>query len=349
VIMNDAYQLLRKLTEQEYAALKEDIAARGVMVPVELDEAGNVLDGHHRLQICEELGIAEYPTIIRTGLTEDEKREHILALNIDRRHMTREERRELIEELLKATPEASNRDIAGQAKVSDHTVATVRDGLEESAQIAHFSHRKDPRTGKLTQPARRPAPIMAPTRAAAEEQLALGEADDDEAEVEPPPPHVANNAGDNEWYTPAEYITAAREVMGGIDLDPASTATANEVVQAARFFTAEEDGLQQEWAGRVFINPPYAQPLIGQFADKLVAEWPRIEQAVVLVNNATETQWFQKLGEVATAICFPRGRVRFWAPGKIAAPLQGQAVLYFGGRAYEFCDVFTQFGLVVNT
>ena len=48
--MTDAYQLLPPLTYDEYQALKADIATRGVQVPIERDEAGNVLDGHHRLR-----------------------------------------------------------------------------------------------------------------------------------------------------------------------------------------------------------------------------------------------------------------------------------------------------------
>ena len=48
--MTEQYQFLPDLTSDEYEALKADIRERGVMVPVELDEAGHILDGHHRVQ-----------------------------------------------------------------------------------------------------------------------------------------------------------------------------------------------------------------------------------------------------------------------------------------------------------
>ena len=51
-----------------------------------------------------------------------------------------------------------------------------------------------------------------------------------------------------EWYSPAEIVTAARDVLGGIDLDPASCDVANAVVQASRIFTVADNGLEQPWS-----------------------------------------------------------------------------------------------------
>lgn len=161
--------------------------------------------------------------------------------------------------------------------------------------------------------------------------------------------HVSANSGENEWYTPPEFIEAARDVMGSIDLDPASCETAQANVQAKRFYTADDDGLSKKWTGNVWLNPPYSKELIGEFAAKVATEASRLNQAVVLVNNATDTAWFHQLASVASAICFLRGRVKFLdKSGKPAnTPVQGQAVLYVGPHAEAFRSRFSALGFVV--
>lgn len=156
-------------------------------------------------------------------------------------------------------------------------------------------------------------------------------------------PHVANNTGDNEWYTPAEYIEAAREVMGSIDLDPASNDFANETVKAGLYYTAETNGLDKEWFGNIWMNPPYSTALIKQFAEKLATS--DFEQAIVLVNNATETGWFLQMIKKASAVVFPTGRIRFEKTDRTGnAPLQGQAFIYCGDNTERFFEVFGKYG-----
>jgi len=161
--------------------------------------------------------------------------------------------------------------------------------------------------------------------------------------------HVSLNSGENEWYTPQEILEAARSAMGSIDLDPASCDTAQANVRAKRYYAIEDDGLSKKWRGNVWLNPPYGKDVIGLFSSKVVAERERYKQAVVLVNNATETAWFSEIASVASAICFTRGRVKFLdKSGKSAnTPVQGQAVLYIGSDVAKFCDAFASIGLIV--
>lgn len=161
--------------------------------------------------------------------------------------------------------------------------------------------------------------------------------------------HIAHNSGEMEWYTPEGVIEAARRVMGGIDLDPASSDEANNIVQAAAFYSIQDDGLSQAWQGRVWMNPPYDASLIGKFCDKLIEHVSagEVTQAITLTNNATETRWWQLLAKHATAICFPSSRIKFWSPrGEKAAPLQGQTICYFGDDIREFVEAYDPLGVV---
>jgi len=165
------------------------------------------------------------------------------------------------------------------------------------------------------------------------------------------PAHVSFNTGENEWYTPWIYVQAARDVMGTIDTDPASSETANGIVKAKQYFTIEDDGRQQTWVGNIWMNPPYSQPLVTEFCALLVEKLKNreIKQACVLVNNATETNFYQNMMGECQAVCFIKGRVKFIDQNgeSTGAPLQGQTILYFGEGYQKFAKVFSQFGVVL--
>jgi hypothetical protein len=154
--------------------------------------------------------------------------------------------------------------------------------------------------------------------------------------------------GEFERYTPAQYIEAARLVLGEIDLDPASCDLAQQTVRATNYFTLDGDGLAQEWHGRVWLNPPYHEVLGPKFINKLIEEIDagHVTAAIMLTNNSTDTEWFQdEILSFADAICFTRGRVKFYKPtGENTNPKQGQAFSYFGRDVQRFKDVFGRIG-----
>jgi phage N-6-adenine-methyltransferase len=163
--------------------------------------------------------------------------------------------------------------------------------------------------------------------------------------------HRTLGTGINEWHTPEEYIDAAREVLGNIDLDPASNADAQRIIRAARYYTKDDDGLTKEWRGTVFLNPPYAQPQMSDFVAKLIADYQagHVTAAIPLTHAFTDTAWFQAAIKAARVFCLTRGRIRFVdCDGELASPTQGQALFFFGSDPALFKQVFRPFGGIVK-
>jgi phage N-6-adenine-methyltransferase len=153
---------------------------------------------------------------------------------------------------------------------------------------------------------------------------------------------------DDSWSTPDYIIAAARTALGGIDLDPATNAAAQTRVGATESYTAEDDGLSRPWTGRVWLNPPYSHPLVEQFTAKLLAEIDagRVTEAIVLLNNASDTRWMQAMFRRGTLLCLVRGRIRFVNERNEPAmsPRDAQFVLYYGTRPEAFMTAFADIG-----
>lgn len=157
-----------------------------------------------------------------------------------------------------------------------------------------------------------------------------------------------------EWYTPVEYIEAAREVMGGIDLDPATADVPQKWIKATVFYTAEDNGLLQEWLGRVWLNAPYSKT-DGQsnqeiWANKLIAEYERgrVSEAIMLVKASIGYNWFDRLF-AGYPVCLVKGLISFIKPdGQVNGPAKlGSAFFYFGPNLARFEQVFSRFGRVI--
>lgn len=156
-------------------------------------------------------------------------------------------------------------------------------------------------------------------------------------------------SGDNEWYTPARYVDLARSVMGTIDVDPASNDHAQKTVKAATFYTADTNGLDKDWRGKVWMNPPYSNPEVQQFTEKVAEEYlsGRVTEAIVLTNNAGDTAWHHALAEVSSAMCITRGRIRFESPTRAGnSPAMGQSFFYLGPNVAHFASLFGEIGRI---
>lgn len=110
------------------------------------------------------------------------------------------------------------------------------------------------------------------------------------------------NGGHDEWLTPPEILAK----LGGFDLDPCSP-----VVRpwdtAHTHLTVNEDGLSQEWIGRVWLNPPFGREAI-KWMRRMVAHG----NGVALLPARTETAMFyETVWDVAHAVCFLKGRPHF--------------------------------------
>lgn len=165
-----------------------------------------------------------------------------------------------------------------------------------------------------------------------------------------------------EWYTPPTYIEAARQVLGSIDLDPASCEEANRIVKANRYFTKEQNGLDQEWKAKTcWLNPPYGRTFrmaatrkstIALFIEKLLYHYAKgdIEQAIVLTTTEVNAKWFYPL--LQFPVCFPDHRIKFIVPVKlergIYSQMFGSCFTYLGPDKQKFVDVFQKFGVVVE-
>jgi hypothetical protein len=135
------YQVMPPLSDEELVALRESIIEHGVMVPVVIDEKGEVIDGHHRRLVADTLGV-EFPVDLREGLTEAEKRTLAFELNTPRRHLDTNVKRALVTRSLKLDPEVSDRVHAIRVGVAHKTVGRVRRSLERRGEIPKVEQRE---------------------------------------------------------------------------------------------------------------------------------------------------------------------------------------------------------------
>jgi len=159
--IHPAAELFPLMSKDELRELADDIGKHGLHEPITLDaedlDRPSVLDGRNRLDALELLGRLKMPATggipYRRRLGTGDPYAYVISKNIHRRHLTSEQKRELIAKVLKARPEASDRQIAKQVKADHKTVGKARKRLVSRGEIPHVETRTD--TKGRVQPAHR--------------------------------------------------------------------------------------------------------------------------------------------------------------------------------------------------
>jgi len=302
---------------EEFKKLVDDIKTNGLLNPVVLYQE-QILDGRNRFNACLEAGIQ--PLFVEYD--GDSPLNHVVSLNLTRRHLS-ESQRALVGAKLanmkvgkkslyrENSTDITNSEAAQKLNISNFIIKQAKKVLRESPQEVIEAIEK----GEMT------------VNKAVNNLI------------------VTKYTGNEEWYTPKKYIDMAREVLGQIDIDPASNAFANEVVQATTYYTKEDDGLSKEWQGKMWLNPPYSS-IIANFIDKTCHS---DVEAIVLTNNSTDTKWFAQAANNCAAMCFTYGRINFYDDtAKKSSPTNGQAFFYFGNNVEKFNQVFKEIGFVAR-
>lgn len=166
--------------------------------------------------------------------------------------------------------------------------------------------------------------------------------------------NVQHSSRTDRWFTPVYIIEMVKEVLGPIDLDPASEEEANEIIGAKKIYT--ENALAESWvADTVFLNPPGTkignQSQSALFWQKLVYHFDRgdIKEAIFMAFSAELLSTSQKYGTKSLldfTICVPRNRIRFvdtLHPGKVA-PSHSNVIVYLGAHPEKFKNIFSKIG-----
>ena len=325
-------------------------------------------DGCHRVLAARQ---ARQKTIL-ASVHEDERRDAVLrscgvnATNGMRR--TNEDKRRAVQMLLDDPEwsEWSNREIAERCKVSDQFVnnmrkelsandwqierKVVRGGTEYTMDTSNIG-----RSTSSSAEEQEPEPSPAPQQSVEPRtfqidvvgSLAPSPKDPDPVvsdlpqEAKPSRMAVHFSSETTEYYTPQVVIDAVLVCLGEIDLDPCSNDRDHPNVPAAQHYTRDDDGLAQEWRGRIYMNPPYGRE-IDRWIEKLCFEHEagHAIEAIALVPSRTDTQWWFRLRDYP--VCFVAGRLNFVGSDN-SAPFPS-AIFYLGENIGAFYRVFNELG-----
>lgn len=347
------------MSDEEYRNLVNDVKENGQHMPIYIWQ-NKIIDGRNRYKACCELGIAP---LVEQWDGEGSLVSFVVSLNLNRRHLDTSQRAMVAGKLANirlgdnqhregaeiSAPSIAQPEAARMLNVSRESVQDARKVIEKALpDMARLVERGDVAVSFAAEVADEPEEIQREVVNRVKEGFKPREAFRDVKR------NVLHSSESNEWYTPAQYVDAARELMGGIDLDPATSEQANATVKAKKIYTVDDDGFAKQWKGCVWLNPPYGREEgegsnQARWTQKLIDEYKagRVTEAVLLVNAAPANKWFAPLWEYL--VCFTDHRIRFQSPvGESSQPTHSNALVYLGKNKDGFIKHFAKFGAIVK-
>lgn len=339
------------LQGDEFEALKADISQNGLIEPIWLHPDGRIVDGRNRWLACDSLAIAPR---FKTWDGKGSLVAFVVSLNLHRRHLTSSQRAAVAVDLLPILEdEAKDRQRVNGLNNSPFVDPSNSQIIDDSSK-----GRSTDKAAEILNTNRQyvsDAKKLAAESPALFEQVKAGELTIPQAKAMSQPMQVMLSHETVEYYTPAKIIEAARTVMGGIDLDPASCEDAQRTVKASVFYSELDDGLSQEWLGRIWCNPPYSKTAGRSnqelWANRLLNEHKagNVTEAHILVKSALGYKWFEDLWDRLPA-CLVRERLSFTkSDGNTDGESKhGTTIFYLGPNLEKFIEVFSLFGRITS-
>ena len=370
MIKIDAVQVgPRRRPSRDVSALADSIAEVGLLQPIVVTPSARLVAGYHRLEACKALGWTEIPAtvvdldelgaelaeidenLIRNDLTELERGRHCI-------------RRQEIHEVLHPDTKAGAAQAAGMNRKLGHNVAvdsTATFAKDAAAKlgVSESTVRQSIQIARDIVPEVQEAIRDTPLADRKDDLLKLSRMDEDEQR------DVATAVADKgaaslrdarggggmfssrsvEHYTPEGIVDSVVDCLGAIDLDPCSHDAERSHIPAAKHFVLADDGLTQDWWGRVYMNPPYGRE-IGTWVAKLVESYEAgaVSAAIALVPARTDTKWWSLIDD--HLLCLLRGRLHFTKDAAQGGAPFPSAAFYLGHDWRAFVESFGPLGSV---
>jgi phage N-6-adenine-methyltransferase len=354
-------------TDELEQTFVESIREKGVLEPLVITEEKQVISGHRRLKAARKVDIDTVPVRVSDFDNDLAEREALIEFNRQREKTPGQIVNEF-EEMLEVEKQRAKerKEEAGKENlqnVSGGNVSTTEDdgkarekaAEKVNADVSGRTLEKGKNVKDKAESDDEPEEVQEAAQEAwdglqsgeesfnsAHEKVKDAESEAKDTGEEHTVVDAATKQETDEWSSPRELVEPLAESVDEFDLDPCSGAETSPFASAT--YTEDDDGLSQEWHGKVWVNPPYSQ--MKQWTEKAIAEIENTETIFYLCKGDSSTTWWQDGADEAELICAIDHRLEF-GDGGSAAPFASH-IMVFGEIDMEAILALQEHGMILT-